>query len=260
MNKSIIIKMITAVGMLAFVVGITFYVVNFEKSTTKETVDLNLSSDIVSTDPKISAANFITHNGTIGDLKEVDQEYFNNFSTMSTNVERRMATFEKVKDAVVPDSPIITGREEDTIKNQLVEFPIYYEIRDLKVSEPSDVKPLVVHHHGTGPAEYDSVEVYVDFTSAENTFYWPTDASGDGMITQMEAVDSFEDVKVTLVKSGDLWFIYDVEDIEYLLNIRMSTWSGRGKNDVSTEQVLINTYERNYNGITEEEVEGDSHD
>lgn len=248
MNKTNVIKMIMAILMLALVIGATLFIVNFEKTTDKEIVELDLSSDIVSTDPKVSAANFINHNGTIGDLSEVDQEYFDNFSE-AANDEKRMASFNKVKDAIIPDSPMINGREEDTIKNQTVEFPIYYEVRDLKVSEPSNVKPLIIHHDGIGPIEYESVDVKVDFTSAESTFYWPTDASGDGMITQMEAVDYFEDVKVTLVKSGDLWFIYDVEDSEYLLNIRMATWSGRGLNDVSTEQEAKAYYERNYKGL-----------
>lgn len=251
MNKSNVIKMIIAALMLASVMGIALFIVNYEKTTDKESVDLNLSSDIVSTDPKVSAANFITQNGTIGNLSEVDQAYFDRKFTSETNADRRMASFEKVRDAIVPDSPIITGREEDAIKNQTVDFPVFYEVRDLKVSEPSNVKPLVIHHNQIGPVEYESVDVYVDFTSAENTFYWPTDASEDNksIITQMEAVDHFEDVKVTLVKSGDLWFIYDVEDIEYLLNVRMSTWSGRGNNDMSTEQEVINEYELDYSNL-----------
>lgn len=246
MNKSNIIKMSIAVGMLAFVFLITLLIVNYEKPINKETVDLGLSSDIVSTDPKVSASNFIMHNGTIGDLSEVNQAYFEKNFTTVTNADRRMESFMKVKDAIMPDSPIISGREESAIETQTTDFPIYYEIRDMRVGEPEESEPLIIYHDVEGPIEYESVDVKVDFTSAQNTFYWPTDASGDSIITQMEATDTFEDVIVTLVKSGDLWFIYDVEEIEYKLNIRMSTWSGRGNDDVSIEQKLINSYDLDF--------------
>lgn len=246
MNKSNIIKMSIALGMLGFVFLVTILIVNYEKPIGKETVDLGLSSDIVSTDPKVSASNFIMQNGTMGDLSEVDQAYFERNFLDVTNPDRRMESFEKVKDAIIPDSPIISGREETAMKTQSTDFPIYYEIRDLEVGEPGKPTPLIIYHDVEGPIEYESVDVKVDFTSAQNTFYWPTDASGDSIITQMEALDYFEDVTVTLVKSGDLWFIYDVEEIEYKLNVRMSTWSGRGNDDVSIEQTLINSYNLDY--------------
>lgn len=256
MNKGNIFKLIIAVGMLASIVIIGLYIVNYDKSSKRINYKLDLSSDIVSEDPSISAANFIANNGTMGDLSEITQEFIDSYN-MPTNADRRMAAFQKVKDAIVPDSPLLSGNEEEVIKNQTSEFPIYYEVRDVKVSGPSAVKPLVIHHNGIGPTKYDSVDVYVDFKSAENVLYWPTDTGGHSIITQMEAVDYFENVKVTLIKSDGLWYIYDVEDSEYKLNARMSTWGGKGKNDVSSEQYVVAEYQINYDASMFDELGGD---
>lgn len=246
-GKSELSRFLIAAGMVIIIIVGSIFIVNRgnSESTNKEEIELTLGSDIVSTDPKVSAANFIKHNGTMGDLSEINQDYFKN-PFAEDNADRRMNAFQSVKDAIIPDSPLLARNIEKFIKENVSDFHVYYEIRDLKVGEPSEVVPLTIHHNQVGSIEYDSVEVKLDFTSAQNVFYWPTDATGDGIITQMEAVDHFEDVTVTLVKSGDLWFIYDVEDSEHLLNVRMSTWSGRGIDDVSVDQKVVAEYKINY--------------
>lgn len=245
-RKDIIVKGLISLAMFAFVIGATLFIVNYGKSDGKKTVEpLKLSSDIVSTDPKVSAANFIKANGTIGDISKVNKEYFGLKNT-ETNATRRIEAYKKVRDSIVPDSPIITGKEIENAQNQSSDFPTFYTIDKMKVGEPSEVTPLTITHDGSGPIEYKSVDVLVDFTSYQDTFYWPTDVTGDSIITQERAKDDFKNVKVTLVQSGNLWFIYNVEDIEYSLNVRMATWSGRGKDDVSPNQERIAEYEFNY--------------
>lgn len=246
-RKDLIIKGSISILMLGIIIVVTFFIINYDNTTSKEKIDLSLdlNSEIVSTDPKISAANFIKYNGTMGDIQKVDENYFGP-QNLETNADRRIASLEKVKDAIIPDSPIISGRELENAKNQLMDFPVFYTIENVSASEPSEIKPLIIEHDEIGSTQYESVDVLIDFTSIQDTFYWPTDVTGDSIITQERAKDEFKDVKVTLVKSGDSWFIYDVEDIEYKLNVRMSTWSGRGKDDVSTDQKTIAEYKLNY--------------
>lgn len=247
-RKDIIVKGAISLFMLGIVIVATLFIVNYDKSDNKKApvdLKLDLKSSLVSKDPRISAANFLKANGTIGDVSKVNKEFFGQ-KVIETNAERRINAFKKVKDAIVPDSPIITGREIENAKTQSQDFPIFYTIDKIKVGEPSEVKPLVIEHDGIGSTEYDSVEVLADFVSYQDTFYWPTDVTGDSIITQERAKDEFKDVKITLVKSGELWFIYDVEDIEYNLNVRMATWSGRGKDDVSPNQEKVAEYEFNY--------------
>lgn len=246
-KKDIIVKGLISIGMLALVIVATLFIVNYDNSDVKKTVNepLKMSSDIVSTDPKVSAANFIKANGTIGDISKVNKEYFGLKNT-ETNSQRRIEAYKKVRDAIVPNSPIITGKEIENAQIQSSDFPTFYTIDKLKVGEPSGITPLTISHDDAGTTEYKSVEVLVDFTSYQDTFYWPTDVTGDSIITQERAKDDFSNVKITLVQSGDLWFIYNVEDIEYSLNVRMATWSGRGKDDVSPNQERVAEYEFNY--------------
>lgn len=246
-RKDLIIKSLISLTMVIAIIVVSIFVVNYDGSNKKEKVatNLKLSSELVSTDPKISAANFLKANGTIGDVSKVDEKYFG-LKNKETNADRRIEAFKKVKDSIVPDSPIITGTEIENAKLQLSDFPIFYTIDDIKISEPSEEKTLTITHDGKGSVEYKSVDVYADFVSYQDTFYWPTDVTGDSIITQERAKDQFKDVKITLVKSGGLWFIYDVEDIEYGLNVRMATWSGRGKDDVSPNQERVAEYELNY--------------
>lgn len=244
MNKEFITRAIISILLLGGIIALTLFIVNFDADKKEEIKPDLLSSDLVSTDPKISAANFIKANGTMGDLTEINQEYFKTVQE-ETNSDRRRKAFEKVKDAIVPDSPLLNERIENAILNDNLEFLRFYEVDNLKVSEPSEISPLIINHDVSGPVQYDSVSVYVDFESSQHTFYWPTDADSESIITQMKTTDKFEDVKVTLVKSGELWFIYDVEDSEYLLNSKMSTWQGRGVETGSTDKILVTTYEMN---------------
>lgn len=247
MKNKFIMQMIVAVGMLAATVGITMMIVNFDKDgKDKVDVELDLESDIVSTDPKVSASNFIKFNGTMGDISQINQEYFSTYQE-ETNSDRRMNAYTKVKDAILPDSPLLSGRTLKTIERDTLDFLVFYEITNMKASNPSKVYPLVVNHDENGEIQYEAVDVFLDFTSSQHTFYWPTDMGSDSIITQMKASDDFSNVKVTLVKSGDLWFVYNVEDSEHLLNVRMSTWQGKGKDTVSTDRDLVNEFEMDYN-------------
>ena len=232
-----------AIGIVCGLFFATMFIMNFEGSDGKESIDfeLDLDSDIVSTDPKISAANFIKFNGTFGDLDSLKEEDIVKMN-FESNSDMRRTAFEKVKGAIIPDSPIITGNEEATIDDDLAQFPAFYSIINMRVSEPYNSTTFTINHNQIGQVDYEAVKVNVDFDSTQTVFYWPTDASSDGIITKEVASDSFEDIEVTLVKSGDLWFIYDVEDIEYTLNIRMSTWSGRGEYNVSHEQEVVEEY------------------
>lgn len=238
---------IAALGLLGLAITVSLIIVNWdpEKKKDVENVGLELSSEIVSTDPKVSATNFIMGNGNIGDVKQINEDYFSELQP-ETNGDRRQEAYDKIKDAIIPDSPLLSERIQEVIKNDTVEFMNFYEISDLKVGNPSDPYPLVISHDTLGNIQYEAVDVLVDFTSFFHGFYWPTDTDGEPVITHKRSSDSFQDVKITLVKSGDLWFIYDVEDSEYLLNARMATWHGRGKNDVSTDMLVVKEYEMNY--------------
>lgn len=247
MNKSNLLKLIMAVGMLAVIITSTLIIAGLKNETTggkKSEFVFESNSDLVSTNPSTTAGNFIQANGTMGNLKEVNEEFFKTFQS-ETNADKRLKAYNLAKEAIIIDSPLLSSRTEQNISSYMTEFPEYYEIRDLKVSEPINQSKFKILHDG-GEVEYDSVEVLVDFTSAKNTLYWPTDVSGESVITQKEAIDEFKNVKVTLVKSGELWFVYDVEDSEHKLNVRMSTWQGRGKDNFSIEQKEIAIYEMDY--------------
>lgn len=236
-----IIKGLMAIGILLSILVLTFLIFNKDEEISEENWELNLNSDIVSTNPKKSAANFIMQNGTIGDLTNLKKEDIVHLNFPASSDMRR-SSFDLAKPAIIPGSPLIDGNEEETIANDLAQFPVYYSIENLKVDEPAPIYKLPLNHNGIGLVEHDAVKVNVSFDSIQTTFYWPTDFGSDGIITKEVALDSFEEISVTMVNSGGKWFIYDVEDSEYTLNVRMSTWSGRGNYDVSVEQEVVEEY------------------
>lgn len=224
---------------VAVILGAVFIVIG-NKEDKKDDIKPNiLSSDIVSTDPRESTVNFITYNGTIGDTSTITSETIP-VDGFGLNRDRRLEALDIVESSIVPGSPLINGRERQNIFNMTDDdcFPSFFEIRNLKVGEPSKVGKITVYDD-SGNVEYDYVDIYVDFDSYKISYIWPLDASGDGSVSKVEGYDTFTDVKVTLVKSGDLWFIYDVEDSENLLNVRFATWSGIAKNNIDVEEEVV---------------------
>lgn len=242
MNKDNIIKGLFAIGIVGIIFAVTFLVTNLDFAKKEEFSIETKKSDLVSKDPKITAANFIVANGTIGNLEEKTEQQIIG-GEINLNPEMRLEALDIAKTAIINDSPIITGREIEASLRKDGLFPNFYSIRDLKVSEPYSPKTLVINHDEIGQVEYDSVKVNVDFKSVETTLAWPTDVHLNAKITQKEVVDSFKNIAVELVKDGDLWYVYDVEDMEYALNVRMATWSGQGKYDVSADDAVVKEYD-----------------
>lgn len=224
------------------IIGVVIYFMFSEKETKQEIeLKLDLNSDIVSKEPRESAANFITAAGTIGDYESLTEKKISR-GLFKTNSEMREESFNKAKDSIIPDGPLLTGREIDFIREDNAQFPLFYRIEDLKVGKPYDEGTMTVNHDGIGAVEYETVKVNVDFKSIETAFYWSTDVSLDGYVSEEESSDNHENVVVVLAKSGDLWFIYDVEDSEYELNARLATWSGKGQYDFPYEKKVIKEY------------------
>lgn len=246
LQKGNIIKAVLSLGLLALVFTITFLIVGFNKEEKQEVeVDMKMSSSIVSTNPRQSAANFITFNGTMGDLTKVNQSYFSKIQE-ETNGDRRSSALNKVKSSIVDGSPLLSERTEEHIKERLDTFFIFYKVSNVKTSEPSEMSKISISHNAIGEREYEAVEVQVDFTSSMHGFYWPTDMGGDSIIKERKSSEKFEDIKVTLIKNDGEWYIYDVEDSEYLLNSRMATWQGIGENTAVVDPEVINEYTMDY--------------
>lgn len=241
MDKNNIVKGILAFGIVAIIALVTFFILNLESNEKQEFKTVPKKSDLVSKDPKISAVNFITANGTIGNIEEKTESQIIN-GEINLTPEMRFIALDIAKTAIIDDSPIITGTEVEASLLRDGLFPNYYSIRDLKAGEPYGDKTITINHDQIGPVEYPSVKVDLDFKTVETTLTWPTDVHLSSKITQQEVVDLFENVTVELVKDGDYWYIYDVEDMEYELNVRMATWSGRGSYDVSADYKFVKEY------------------
>ena len=253
-DKKTILMGGAAVALLALSFFIVYLVLNFffdfgPESAKKDEVK-EPTSTVVSKDPKVSASNFLNVVGNIGDLSEVNQDYFNEIQ-LETNSDRRMSSYEKALEMILEDSPLVDERTLNAIKEESIEFFVFYKMSDVKVSEPLNERKINVFRNAVGNQEFNAVDVYANFTSSKHTFYWPTDATGESIITEAMVQDKFEDVKITLIESDGLWFIYDVENAEDLINVRFSTWKGVGKDNVSVEEVILNEYSLNYNVETE---------
>ena len=232
------------VGVIAGVGFLVFYLSGDTKKTYTD-VKLNLSSELASDDPAKTAANFIKSNGTMGDISKVNQEYFNKTND-ETNSKRRGDAYKRTKTVIFPGSPLLDSRVEKTIENDNVEFPTFYEITDVKAGNVTTGNSKSLAVTGAGTKEYESATVLVDFTTSKYTLTWPTDLESESIIKENKTTEDFGNIQVTLVKSEGLWYVYDVTDIEDLLNVRMSTWKGIGVDDVSTDEEVINEFEMNY--------------
>lgn len=228
--KKLIIAGLLAVGMLA---GAYFIVIYEPEPEMTAIENVDIYSELVSTDPMQSAANFITANGTMGSIEnDITQEKMKTNEATYENSHRRLLALSRVTNAVIPGSPLITGREEDNISKFTMDLdsPVLYKVDNVVVSEPSEPQMLTIFSE-TGPIEYDSVDVTVTFDSTRIHYSRVHDVTYDGTHTQLSIKESFE-TKVTLVQVDELWFIYDIENAEELLNERFATWSGSTNSNI----------------------------
>lgn len=228
-NKKEIIQVILA-GILSLSLMAGAYFLVTYKPTVKmnEVEDLGLTSDLASTDPRETTSRVIRVNGTMGNIeKDITQDSMKTHEATYQNGNRRLVSLARVKKVIVPGSPLINGKEESNAKSyaDTLMSPYLYEVSNIKVSEPSNPGKLVVYSE-TGPVEYESIEVLASFDSKKTSYDCARDTSYDGTHTQIDNIESYENIKVVLVKSGELWFIYDIEDSEYIINERFATWSG----------------------------------
>lgn len=231
-NVQVIIAIVLSITLLAGAV----FIVNYKPNKKKSKVNYATDSEIVTTDPVKTATLYIKANGTMGDVKDVNVETLKTFEAMYQNKSRRINALDKVREATIPGSPLITGQEEDNIKVFINSFddPRLYNIENIEASDYYNERKLAVYSEA-GPIEYNAVDVDVAFDSIVTYFTAPSDTSYDGTFTQMENRETF-DTTVTLVQSGDLWFMYDILNSEYDLNERFATWSGVGSPYINYEE------------------------
>lgn len=233
-KKEIIQIVFSSIVIISLLIVAYMIVVREPKVNMVEMKDLKLSSEIVSTDPMVTASNFIFANGTMGDVEtDITQDKLRTNEAVFENEGRRLIALSRVKEALIPGSPLIRGDEESHAKifTRELNYPYIYKVDNVKVSEPSEISMLKVFSE-TGPSEYESVELFVSFDSTRIHYLRAGDSSYDGTHTEISNVESFSDIKMTLAKSGDLWFVYDIEDAEVIVNERFATWSGVGRSTV----------------------------
>lgn len=223
--KEIIISIVLS---LILLVG-AYMIVMYEPSVKMDSVvDVNIDSSIVSADPSETTYKFIRANGTMGNVeKDITQDKMKTNEAVFENSHRRLLALSKVKDAIIPGSPLIRGDEEGHIKifTRDLDSPYIYSVSNIEVSKPSKPLKLTVFSD-VGPTDYNSVEVFVSFDSTRINYVCAKDTSYDGTNIQKSNTERFEKLKVTLVQIADVWLVYDIEDAEQLLNERFATWSG----------------------------------
>jgi len=228
-DKKGLIQIIISSVIVITLLALAYFIVVYEPPLKMMEIDnIDINSDILSTNPSETAYKFIKANGTMGNVeKDITQETMKTNEAIFENAHRRQIALSKVKDAIIPGSPLIDGKEEGHIKifASDLDAPYIYEISNMRVSEPSKLERLTVYSE-VGPTEYDSTEVFVSFDSTRITYNSAKDTSYDGTHVQISNTENYEEIKVTLVQIGELWFVYDVENAENLINERFATWSG----------------------------------
>lgn len=233
MNEDIKRYGLAGVIVLALLVGVFLIFGLQDKGEALNTPAITTSSEIVTTDPQLTTSLFVTANGTMGDKEhEVSGDTLFNQVAMNGNRDRRLKSYRKVKEAVIPGGPILNGNEEHNIDKHTkgLTVPVFYEIDNLKTSEPINERKVEVQSN-EGTYKYRAVDVLVSFDSTKIYYDRVRDISWDGTYSQIENKETYTDVKVTLVQSGDLWFVYDIENSEHELNARFATWSGVSKEE-----------------------------
>lgn len=227
-SKDSIIKMVISVAMLLTIVAGIYYFIFRESVETKEEIVIEANSEVLSTDPKKTAANYIAANGNMGDIEEdLSEDKIITGEHLRDNGKRRLNALDKVSPATIPGSNLITGRERNkSIKfTDDSTFPLLYKVDNIYVSEPLNERNVTVSSE-VGPVEYEAVDVLVSFDSIRYLLICPTDVSYDGTHELIENKETFSEIKTTLVRSGDFWFMYEIENSEELLNERFATWQG----------------------------------
>lgn len=260
-DKKGLIQIIISSVIVITLLTLAYFIVIYEPSLKMMEIDnIDINSDILSTNPSETAYKFIKVNGTMGNVeKDITQETMKTNESIFENAYRRQIALSKVKDAIIPGSPLIDGKEEGYIKIFVsdLDVPYIYEISNVRVSEPSKLEKLTVYSE-TGPTEYDSTEVLVSFDSTRITYNSAKDTSYDGTHVQISNTENYEEIKVTLVQVGELWFVYDVEDAEKLMSERFATWSGIHPSNIDYSK-NVETGEFKVEGIEpvqEEDIDG----
>ena len=228
-DKKQLIQIIISSLIVIALFALAYFVIIYEPPLKLVEIDnIDINSDILSTDPLETSYKIIKVNGTMGNIeKEITQETMETNEATFENTYRRQLALSKTKVAIIPGSPLINGEEEGYIKifTSDLDAPYIYEIDNIKLSEPMKYEKLTVYSE-TGPTEYNSTEVLASFDSTRITYSSAKDSSYDGTYKQIRNTENYENIKITLVQVGELWFIYDVEDAEKIINERFATWSG----------------------------------
>lgn len=259
-RESFKLQLLAAIALLAISVGVVVLIFNDKPTEKLDNVILDGSlSEIVSTDARQTAAKLIIANGTMGSLEEITPDSLNDGSATDANVNRRFTAINLVENGVVPGSPLVSGSEKKFIETYTrgLDEPAIYEIENVKAGKPMNERMITVTSKDL-VADYHAVDVEISFESIKTVFTRSRDGSYDGTNYQIENRENYV-VKVTVIQSGDLWFGYDIENSEYGLNERMSTWKGIAKSTINYE----NNKEVGYiivPGITPVDETGDSNE
>lgn len=238
MNKPIVQIIISIVLVILLILGAYFIVMRKPINNKNQIDNISTNSNIVSTDPKVSAAKFIEANGAMGSVEiDITQDSMKTNEATYMNGTRRLTSLAKVEQAVVPGNKLIIGNERDNLKRFVgnLDYPFLYKIDNISVSEPSNPAKLTVYSESNA-IEYQSVKVFVDFESTRIHYTCPKDVTYAGIHTQFSNTEKFKDIEVILVQSGELWFVYDIVNSEQLINERFATWSGAGVSTIDYDK------------------------
>lgn len=226
-------KTVIQVGIaIALVVGLmitAYIIVSYEPDIKMiENKPHTSDSNIVTNDAQKTAALFVEANGNIGNTeKDITIKTLESGEAIENNSKRRLEAFYAVNRATIPGSPLIKDNQDSYIRKYTSKLntPYTFKVENVSTSKPSKISKLIINTNSES-TEYEAVDVYVSFDSIMTTFVCATDTSYDGTHTQMDNKAHFDKLKVTLVNSGDLWFVYDIENAEKVVNERFATWRG----------------------------------
>lgn len=242
-NNNILV-VILSILIVVLLFGGSYYFVtrDYSKEKTKTIKIDGSNSSIVGTDPQEVAVKFIKRNGTMGSLDDVTVESLKSNQAVFNNNKRRHEALDELEKAVVPGS-IITLRDVrkhiETYSRNLT-FPVMYSVENIKGSKPRNERKVSIRNDEIS-GNFEGVDILVQFDSIKTIFTAPTDTSYNGTHTRYDNKENLE-VIVTLVKSGDLWFVYELGDSEYNINDRFATWRGIGPSTIDpNKSVEIDT-------------------
>lgn len=244
-KKETIQKVVAAGVTLSLAIG-AYFVITYEKPMVMdEVIPFSTGQLVNSTDIKATAANFISVNGTMGDMEDITKDTLWDLSLLRNNTTNRLEAYRAAKRAMEPNSPLIRENTERHIQRhtQDLDFPYVYRVENVKVGNIIEEKRIKIESPN-GLIDYDSVRVPISFDSIVTRVTCPMDTSYEGIHTIIENRDSIE-TEMVLVKSGDIWVVYDIINAEALANSRFATWSGirnytsNFENDVEVGQIIV---------------------